>query len=195
MPSLSDVTLQTERLTLRPLVLADADAIFAMRADPVVQRYGSHPPWTDRQAALDWLDRNARGAANGEHVQFAIERCSDGVVVGTCTLFALDAQCRRADVGYALALSEWGKGYANEAVSAMLSWGFDELDLNRVEADIDPRNVPSARALERLGFTREGHLRERWIVAGEISDSWIYGLLAREWRAARASRMGAGAKA
>jgi len=76
------------------------------------------------------------------------------------------------------------------SVSRMLDWGFDELDLNRVEADIDPRNAPSARALERLGFTREGHLRERWIVGGEISDSWIYGLLAREWRAARTGANG-----
>jgi len=190
MPSFSDVTLQTPRLTLRPPVLADVDAIFAMRADPVVQRYGSHPPWTDRQAAVDWLERNTRGMAAGEHAQFVLERRADGVVIGSCTLYALDTQCRRADVGYALALPEWGQGYANEAVSRMLDWGFDELELNRVEADIDPRNVPSARALERLGFTREGHLRERWIVAGEVSDSWIYGLLAREWRAARASRSG-----
>jgi RimJ/RimL family protein N-acetyltransferase len=186
MPDLSNITLQTERLVLRPLGLADADAIFAMRSDPVVQRYGSHPPWTDRQAALDWLDRNARGVAAGEHAQFAIARRDDGVVVGSCTLYGLDAQCRSAEVGYALAVPEWGKGYANEAVATMLDWGFDQLDLNRVEADIDPRNVPSARALERLGFTREGHLRERWIVAGEVSDSWIYGLLAREWRARRA---------
>jgi len=193
MPDFSDIVLKTPRLHLRMPVLADADAIFAMRADPVVQRYGSHPPWTDRQTAIDWIERNARGMAAGEHAQFVIERRDDGAVVGSCILYALDAQCRRADVGYALALSEWGKGYANEAVSAMLDWGFDHLDLNRVEADIDPRNVPSARALERLGFTREGHLRERWIVDGEVSDSWIYGLLAREWRAVRASRAGAAA--
>lgn len=191
MPSYTDVTLQTPRLHLRMPTLADTDAIFAMRADPVVQRYGSHAPWTDRQTAIDWIERNTRGMAAGEHAQFVLERREDGIVIGSCTLYALDTQCRRADVGYALALSEWGKGYANEAVSAMLDWGFDQLDLNRVEADIDPRNLPSARALERLGFTREGHLRERWIVDGEISDSWIYGLLAREWRAARASRVGA----
>jgi RimJ/RimL family protein N-acetyltransferase len=190
MPDFSDIVLQTARLRLRMPVLADADAIFAMRSDPVVQRYGSHPPWTDRQTAVDWIERNARGMAAGQHAQFAIERRDDGAVIGSCVLYALDAQCRRADVGYALALPEWGKGYANEAVSTMLDWGFDRLDLNRVEADIDPRNVPSARALERLGFTREGHLRERWIVDGEVSDSWIYGLLAREWRAARASREG-----
>jgi RimJ/RimL family protein N-acetyltransferase len=191
MADLTDITLQTARLVLRLPVLADADAIYAMRADPVVQRYGSHPPWTARQSALDWIDRNTRGMQAGEHAQFVIERREDGIVVGTCTLYHLDPQCRRAEIGYALALSEWGRGYANEAVSTMLDWGFDHLDLNRVEADIDPRNLPSARALERLGFTREGHLRERWIVGGEVSDSWLYGLLAREWRAARASRAGA----
>ena len=191
MPSFSDVTLQTARLVLRMPVPADADAVFAMRADPVVQRYGSHPPWTDRQTAVDWIARNAKWMEDGESAQFMIERREDGVVVGSCTLFHLDLPCRRAEVGYALALPEWGKGYANEAVGAMLDWGFDHLDLNRVEADIDPRNVPSARALERLGFTHEGHLRERWIVDGEVSDSWLYGLLAREWRAARASRAGA----
>jgi RimJ/RimL family protein N-acetyltransferase len=191
MPSYADVTLQTARLHLRMPTLADTDAIFAMRSDPVVQRYGSHPPWTDRQTAIDWIERNGRGMAAGEHAQFVIERRDDGVVIGSCILYGLDAQCRRAEVGYALARSEWGKGYANEAVSTMLDWGFAHLDLNRIEADIDPRNEPSARALERLGFTREGHLRERWIVDGEVSDSWIYGLLAREWRAARAPLAGA----
>jgi RimJ/RimL family protein N-acetyltransferase len=55
--------------------------------------------------------------------------------------------------------------------------------LNRVEADIDPRNHPSAKTLERLGFQKEGHLRERWIVNGEVSDTGLYGLLASDWRA------------
>ena len=187
MPSFADVTIPTERLLLRPLALADVDAVFAMRSDPVVQRYGSHPPWTERQTAVDYVERNIQAMADGVHAQFAIERREDGVVVGTCTLFHLDAQCRSAEVGYVLLVPEWGKGYATEAVSAMLDWGFAHLDLNRVGADVDPRNTPSARAVERLGFAREGHLRERWIVGGEICDSWIYGLLAREWRARRAA--------
>jgi RimJ/RimL family protein N-acetyltransferase len=186
MTSFPDVTLQTARLALRPLAPRDVDAVFALRSDPVVQRYGSHPPWTERQLAVDYLERDARGMAEGKHAQFAIERRDDGAVIGTCALYDLSAQCRRADVGYVLRPSEWGRGYANEAVTALLDWGFDRLDLNRVEADVDPRNAPSARALERLGFTREGHLRERWIVGGEVCDSWMYGLLAREWRARRA---------
>jgi RimJ/RimL family protein N-acetyltransferase len=55
--------------------------------------------------------------------------------------------------------------------------------LNRIEADIDPRNVASARSLERLGFSKEGHLRQRWIVNGEVSDSAFYGLLLSDWQA------------
>ena len=183
MISFSQVTLPTARLELRPMVAADADAIYAMRSDPVVQRYGSHPPWTDPQVAVDYIQRNIEAMAAGKHVQFAIVRREDAAVVGTCTLYAIDAQCRRADIGYVLLPSAWGQGYANEANVALLDWGFEHLDLNRVEADIDPRNTASARALERLGFTREGHLRERWIVGGEVSDSWIYGLLASDWKA------------
>ena len=183
MPSFSDVTLQTARLNLRPMAEADTDAVFAMRSDPVVQRYGSHPSWTHRQTAVDYIARNARAMAAGTDAQFAIERREDGVVVGTCCLYALDAQCRRADIGYVLRPSQWGRGYATEANAALLDWGFGPLGLNRVEADIDPRNVASARALERLGFVREGHLRERWIVGGEVCDSLIYGLLASDWKA------------
>ena len=183
MPSFSDLTLRTARLDLRPLAPGDAEALFALKSDAVVQRYGSHTPWTDLQQAIDYIERDRRGMSDGQHVQFAVVRREDDAVLGTCTLYQLDAQCRRADVGYALLPSAWGRGYANEAVTTLLDWGFETLALNRVEADIDPRNAASARALERLGFTREGHLRERWIVGGEVSDSLIYGLLAREWKA------------
>ena len=69
-----------------------------------------------------------------------------------------------------------------QALQALLRYAFQTLDLNRIEADIDPRNMASARTLERLGFQKEGHLRERWIVNDEISDTWLYSLLRREWQ-------------
>jgi len=68
-----------------------------------------------------------------------------------------------------------------EALPALIGHAFGAMDLNRLEADIDPRNAPSASVLERLGFRREGLLRERWIVNGEKSDSAIYGLLRGQW--------------
>jgi len=76
----------------------------------------------------------------------------------------------------------------HEAMQALLGYAFQALNLNRLEADIDPRNLASAKTLERLGFQKEGHLRERWIVNDEISDTALYGLLHRDWQA----RFGAG---
>ena len=64
----------------------------------------------------------------------------------------------------------------------MLQWAFDTLDLKRVQAEVDTRNTASARVLEKLGFQREGTLREDCVVNGDVSDSWVYGLLRREWR-------------
>ena len=104
-------------------------------------------------------------------------------MVGTCTLAQLSPEHRRAEVGYALARAVWGRGYLAEVLPALLTFAFDTLDLHRVEADVDPRNAPSIRALERLGFRREGHLRERYHVAGEVQDAVLYGLLRREWAA------------
>jgi RimJ/RimL family protein N-acetyltransferase len=108
-----------------------------------------------------------------------------GELVGTCTLFGLVPSSRRAEVGFALAKPAWRQGYMSEALRALLDHAFTVLDLNRVEADTDPRNLPSVRLLERLGFVREGLLRERWIVAGEASDAALYGLLRRDWATRR----------
>ncbi|ETP61422.1 hypothetical protein BDSB_27145 [Burkholderia dolosa PC543] len=71
----------------------------------------------------------------------------------------------------------------SEAASALIEHAFGTLNLRRIEADIDPRNVALARLLERLGFIREGLLRERWIVGDDVSDSALYGLLKSDRRA------------
>ena len=86
------------------------------------------------------------------------------------------------EVGWHLHPDSWGHGYATEAAGALLRWAFETMDLNRVQAEVDTRNAASARVLEKLGFVREGTLREDCIVNGEVSDSWVYGLLRREWQ-------------
>ena len=84
-------------------------------------------------------------------------------------------------MGYCLDEAAWGQGFATEAGHALLQWAFDTLDLNRVQAEVDTRNAASARVLEKLGFVCEGTLREDCVVDGEVSDSWVYGLLRRAW--------------
>src|SRR4030095_15429240 len=106
----------------------------------------------------------------------------DHAFIGNATLHHFHEASRRAEIGYAPLGPFWGQGSMHEALQALLAYAFERLDLNRLEADIDPRNAASARSLERLGFRKEGHLRERWIVNGEVSDTGFYGLLRSEWR-------------
>src|SRR5258708_36165238 len=75
-----------------------------------------------------------------------------------------------------------GPGLRDGGRARFAAVAFDTLDLNRVQAETDTRNVASARVLEKLGFVREGTLREDCVVNGEVSDSWVYGLIRREWR-------------
>jgi len=175
--------LHTPRLRLRALRTEDADALFAIHADPRFTRFWSSPPWTERAQAEALIAQDQLDLAGGAHVRLGIERLADAALLGTCTLYNIHPTNRRAELGYGLGPAHWGQGYAGEAVRALLGWGFGLLGLHRVEADIDPDNTASAALLSRLGFQLEGRLRERWIVGGVVSDSAMYGLLAREWSA------------
>jgi RimJ/RimL family protein N-acetyltransferase len=177
----SDVQLQTERLQLRPVRTSDAPAVFAIRSKPSVMRYSSSGPWTELVQAEKWIAQNIAAAASGEHLRLALAPLGQDQIIGSCLLFHLHHESRRAEIGYELNPEHWHKGYMHEAVTALLDYGFSTLGLNRIEADIHPDNLASARTLERQGFVREGLLRERWIVEGEVSDTVYYGLLAREW--------------
>ncbi len=184
------LTLHTDRLLLRPLVPPDAPRLFEVFSDPRVMRHWSTPPWPSMDEAHEVLRRDAAALPAAEYLRLGIVRCADGHLLGTCALFDFHAPSQRAEIGYALGPDVWGQGYVSEALAALLDFAFGELGLNRIEADIDPLNVASARSLQRLGFVQEGLLRERWIVADVVSDSALYGLLRRDWRAAGTRRTG-----
>ena len=183
----SSLRLASQRLRLRPLQAADAPAVFAMYTDPVTMRYWSTPPWTEARQADDLIARNLEAMAAGDYLCLGLELAGNGRLIGLCTLFAFHLPSRRCEIGYMLQRSCWGQGLMHEALSTMLDFGFGVLDLNRVEADIDPRNAGSQRTLQRLGFVEEGRLRQRWIVAGEVSDTALHGLLRQNWLARTAA--------
>ncbi len=179
--SLPTPTLQTARLHLRPVTEADADALFALHSSAHALRYWDSPPWTERGRAERFIAASRRIADQGSGARVAIDRASDGSFLGWCSLTGWNPDHRSASLTYCLLEIAWGHGYATEAAHALLRWAFDTLDLNRVQAEADTRNAASARVLEKLGFQREGTLREDCIVNGDVSDSWVYGLLRREW--------------
>jgi ribosomal-protein-alanine N-acetyltransferase len=173
--------LEAPRVTLRWIGMGDADALFALYGDPQVARYLSRPAMIAREEATQAIERTLAGYADGSMVNFAVVPRGDDRLVGTCLLFRFHDASRRAEIGYSLARPHWGRGLMHEALTTLIDYAFGPLELNRLEADIDPRNAASAKSLERLGFAKEGVLRERWIVAGEVSDTGYYGLLARDW--------------
>jgi RimJ/RimL family protein N-acetyltransferase len=184
-PPFEPTVLATERLRLRRLVAPDAAALFSVFSDPEVMRYWSSAAWTSMEQAGQYIASADEGLASGDNLRLGIEVAATGQLIGQIVLYAFNQQNRRCEVGYALGRAHWGHGYLGEALPAMLEHGFAALELNRVEADIDPRNAASAKVLERLGFRLEGQMRERWIVADEICDTAFYGLLRRDWEERR----------
>jgi [ribosomal protein S5]-alanine N-acetyltransferase len=180
--SLPTPVLTTPRLRLRPFARTDADAVFALQSNARVLRYWDAPPWRERAQAERFIAVCGQMEQEGTGARLVIERAADNAFIGWCGLSGWRPDYRSARMGYCLDESAWGKGFATEAAGAVLQWAFDTLDLNRVQAETDTRNIASGRVLEKLGFVREGTLREDCIVDGEVSDSWVFGLLRREWR-------------
>lgn len=173
-------TLRTERLVLRPFTEADGEPIFALHSDAHVLRYWDSPPWADRSRIATFLAGCRRMAEEGSGIRVAVEHAVDGTFLGWCTVNSWNPDFRSASLGYCFTRAAWGHGYATETARAVLDWAFDTFDLNRVQAETDTRNLASARVLGKLGFVREGTLREDCIVNGDVSDTWVFGLLRRD---------------
>jgi ribosomal-protein-alanine N-acetyltransferase len=171
----------TPRVVLRWISEDDIDSLYEIFSSPQVMRYWSSPPLGDREAAAELQREIAGGNESEKMFKWGIALRDSNTVIGTTTLFNLSLDNGRAELGYAMAHAHWGKGYMNEALTGLVSHAFEVMKLRRLEADVDPRNAASIRTLERLGFQREGFLRERWHVNGEIQDAFFYGLLRREW--------------
>ena len=169
-------TLDASRLHLRWLEDADVPALFRAYSNDEVMLYWSRPPMRELAEAETLLNEVRSMYASRSAAQWGI------ALRDTATLFRIDANNRRAEIGWALGREHWGRGYAREAISRLLDFAFGPLELARLEADIDPNNARSLRLAEGLGFVREGLARERWRVGGGVQDAVLLGLLARERR-------------
>ncbi|NNN02724.1 MAG: GNAT family N-acetyltransferase [Acidimicrobiaceae bacterium] len=179
--SLPAPTLHTARLRLRPFNDSDATSLFTLHSNSDVMRYWDGPAWSEPSRAERFLTACREIAESGTGTRLVVEAKADGGFIGWCGLTRFNPEFRSASLGYCFDDAHWGQGYATESARALLQWGFHQLDLNRVQSEVDTRNPASARVLEKLGFRLEGTLREDCVVNGEVSDSWVYGLLKRWW--------------
>ena len=175
---------ETPRLRARSFSAADVEAFVAYRADPDVARYQSWSDYTpERGEAFVESLQGAGPGVPGEWFQFALEARSDGTLVGDLALKVDPEEPREAEVGFTLAPAQQGKGYASEALEALLGYAFETFGLHRVVAVTDALNAPAAALLERVGMRREGHFVENIFFKGAWGSEFRFALLEREWSA------------
>jgi len=193
MPLIAPLPIVSPRVTIRLVSAADLPGLLAVNGDDHVTRHLPYPSWQTLADGEAWLARMRALGDAGTALQFVICNTASGQVLGSCLLFRFDGGSARAELGYVLGRAHWGQGLMFEALDALLTQAFRGLGLRRIEAEVNPENTASARLLERLGFTCEGLLRQRWVAKGAIHDVKVYGLLRDEWPAGVAAAAATGA--
>ena len=180
--------LETARLVLRALQMGDADFILKEWGDPLVTTYmRDEEPLKTREQAVEWL-RPLQTPENMPTLKWwGIEIKTEGHLIGTCGYYKWDKQHHRAEIGYDLWIDYWGQGLMPEALQILIQYGFEEMDLNRIEATTHTENQRSQRVLAKLGFQKEGLLREYYCQDGIYNDQVQFSLLRTEWQNSRVS--------
>jgi RimJ/RimL family protein N-acetyltransferase len=175
--------LETDRLVLRPFEPGDLDELYEIHSDEKGARWLYNEARTrDEVEAL--LERKIAGAsigAEGDWLSAAAVLRSNGDLVCDVSLLWASEVHKQGEIGFIAHPAHHGHGYATEAARPLLAFAFETLGLHRVVGSLEPRNVASARVLEKLGMRREAHLVENEWVKGEWQSELVYAMLAREW--------------
>lgn len=177
--------IRTERLVLRAAEESDAEALWRRRGDPKVAEYQNwEVPYPREDAERLVAEAMAMDGPEDEKWWMATVETAEGEVVGDVVAH-LTHRGRTAEIGYTFASHHWGCGYAAEAASALVDYLFESRGVSRVFGMLHPDNPASARVLERVGMRFEGHTRNSFWLADEVSDDWIYGMTRADWEAWR----------
>jgi len=168
--------LETERLRLEPLTVADAEHMYPIMGDPEVMAYWDVAEIDDPDLVAEIVAGQVQGMADGSALFWAMRTLADSQFVGTCDLSDIDRWHRRAEVGFMLGREAWGQGYALEAMRAVVAFAGAN-GLRKLGARTHLGNRRSETLLQKLGFTEEGLLRGHVLKEGERRDCRLYGLL------------------
>ncbi len=169
--------LSTENLVLRKMSVNDAEEMFFLRSDADVLKYIDREPARSVEEAVNFIEMINTALANNENINWAICLKDDPKLIGYICFWRIDRENHRAEIGYVLHPAMQGRGLMHEAMKAALHYGFNTMNLHSVEANVNPENQPSIRALEKNGFIREGYFKENYYSNGKFLDSAIYSLL------------------
>jgi RimJ/RimL family protein N-acetyltransferase len=174
-------SLTTNRLFLRQIQPQDAEDLFATLSDEEAMQFYGHEPHRAVDETHALIEQIQARYARREAIRWGVTLKGEDRVIGSCSFHHFDAGFHRAETGYELHRAFWGQGIMTEAISTILTYGFTELGLHRIEAIIDPANERSKGLLLKLGFTYEGNLRQRYYFRDHFEDEHYFGLLKDEW--------------
>jgi [ribosomal protein S5]-alanine N-acetyltransferase len=174
--------IETPRLILREMVAHDAEAVFRIRGDYEVTKYNTGPAYERLEEAADLIAHIAQAYQEKAELRWGITLKGDDTVIGMCGFNYWIRPDSRASIGYDLAHAYWGQGIMTEAIRAVIAFGFERMNLNRIEADADARNPASGRVLEKVGFRREGIQHEQFFENGLFNDLMLFALLRRDYK-------------
>ncbi len=175
------VNIETDRLIIRLAEPEDAEAIYSYRSDVIENKYQGWFPGSMKEVR-DYISNMPKTFDISDICfQFAIITVDENRLIGDMGIIFTNHDKMQAEIGCTLHKDYQGKGYATEALNAMVKYLFLMLNKHRIVASVDPRNTASIRLIERLGFRKEAHFRESYYLRGEWVDDIIYALLSREY--------------
>ncbi len=180
-------TMVTMRLKLRPITLADVDALFHIHSDAETMQWYGVDALTQRSEGIRLAELFSGWFAAGTGFRWGLERHEDGRLIGSCGLFRWNRSWRNCVTGYELARDCHGQGYMREALEVVLAYGFDEMQLHRIQAEAHGSNAASIGLAQRMGFAFEGIHREQGYWNGQFHDLHCFSLLEDDWYAKRAA--------
>ena len=169
--------IETERLILREIIDADLLEIFYQRSDPEMMQYVDRTPAHTHQDASEFIGRIQAALQTNEGITWGISLKNEPKLIGNIGIWRIDKEHHRAEIGYVLHPEYQSKGYASEALKAIIEYGFSVMKLHSLEANVNPLNIASIRLLERNNFVKEAHFKENYYFDGKYLDSVIYSLL------------------
>ncbi len=172
--------LKTEHCILRKIEQEDAPEILFLRSDKHIMRYLDREPMTSFEEAQIFISKIDESLSIGNGISWGICLGDNPKLIGKIGLWRIIKEHHRAEIGYALHPHLWEKGIMSEVLKEVIRYGFDELKLHSIEANVNPKNEASIKLLERQNFVREAYFKENYYYKGIFLDSAIYSLIAPE---------------
>ena len=174
--------LVTDKLVLRPFNLSDASDLQRLAGDfAIADTTAAIPHPYPEGAAQAWINTHEDEFIKNRMLALAVTQKETGELQGCVSIMDIDKSCKSGELGYWIGKELWGRGYCTEAASAIIKYGFEEMDLNRIQAKHLARNPSSGRVMQKLGMRQEGYLRHAFVKWGRYEDNVLYAILREDW--------------